>query len=95
VARDSVKDSAAAIAVGTDHDGGTVVVACSVGIDLDVVPSGADARLALAPDARLVVVVPERDAHPVTQRLAAALSHPAEVVAVPGDWRSPGGGERP
>ena len=92
VPRDSVKDTGAAIAVGVDPDGSTVVVACSVGIDLDVVPSGADARLALDPTARLVVVVPERDDHPVTRRLAEALAAPAEIVAVPGDWRSPSAG---
>jgi hypothetical protein len=93
VRRESVKDTGAAIAVGTDPAGRTVVVACSVGIDLDAVPAGADARLALDPRARLLIVVPERDDHPVTRRLAAALADPAEVVAVPGDWRAPTEGE--
>jgi hypothetical protein len=64
-----------------------VVVACSVGIDLDLVPSAADARLLLDPDAELLVVVPERDAHPVTRALAARLRHPATVVPLEGDWR--------
>jgi len=54
----------------------------------DAVPAAADARLLLAPDADLLVVVPERDAHPVTQALAARLTRPAEVVALPGDWRA-------
>ncbi|HEY6533077.1 MAG TPA: hypothetical protein VIY72_12270, partial [Acidimicrobiales bacterium] len=85
--RDSVKDTAAAIAVGTDLEGAPVVVACSVGIDLDLVPAAADARAAIAPEARLLVVVPERDDHPVTRHLAADLADPAEVVALPGDWR--------
>jgi hypothetical protein len=88
VRRDSVKDTGASIAVGTDLEGQPVVVACSVGIDLDVVPAAADARLSLDPGARLLVVLPERDDHPVTRRLAAGLVDPAEVVAVPGDWRS-------
>lgn len=95
IRRDSVKDVGASIAVGTDPDGRTVVVACSVGIDLDVVPAGADARLALDPRARLVIVVPERDDHPVTRMLAAALTDPAEVVPVPGDWRAPNESETP
>ena len=95
VRRESVKDAGAAIGVGTDADGRTVVVACSVGIDLDVVPAGADARLALDPAARLLIVVPERDDHPVTRRLAAALTDPAEVVALPGDWRVPTESEAP
>jgi hypothetical protein len=64
------------------------VVVCSVGVDLDLVPAAAEARLALAPDARLLLVVPERDDHPVTRALAKRLKHPAEVVAVSGDWRS-------
>jgi hypothetical protein len=89
VARDSLKDVVPAIAVGEDGEG-TVVVACSVGIDLDLVPAAADARLVHAPHARLVVVVPERDDHPVTRRLAASLSEPAEVVTVPSDWRRVG-----
>jgi hypothetical protein len=65
-----------------------VVAVCSVGVDLDLVPTGADVRLAHAPDARLALVVPARDAVAVTRGLAAALSHPAEVVPVDGDWRA-------
>lgn len=87
VPRTSVKEVAAAVAMGTDPDGGTVVVACSVGIDLDLVPAAADARLAHAPDARLVLVVPARDAHPATRRLASALHRTAQIVELEGDWR--------
>jgi hypothetical protein len=87
LARDGLKDVAPAVAFGEDAAGGAVVVACSVGIDLDLVPAAADARLANAPDARLVVVVPERDDHPVTRRLAASLAQPAEIVTVPTAWR--------
>jgi hypothetical protein len=64
------------------------VLVCSVGVDLDLVPAAAEARLALAPDARLLLAVPERDDHPATRALAKRLKHPAEVVAVSGDWRS-------
>ena len=71
-----------AAAVGDD-----VVVVCSTGIDLDLVPTAADARLSCAPDARLLLVVPEGDDHPVTHALAAMLREPAEVATVPGDWR--------
>ena len=68
--------------------GAEVVVACSVGVHLDLVPAAADARQALAPDARLLLVVPERDAHPVTRALAERLVAPAELVPVAGDWRT-------
>ena len=40
--------------------------------------------------ARLVVAVPAGDDHGVTRALAAALSAPAELRTVPGDWREIG-----
>jgi hypothetical protein len=45
------------------------------------VPAAADVRLVDGRDARLVLVVPEADRHPVTLALAAALERPAEVVS--------------
>ena len=87
VARSNVKDAVPAAAVGTDVDGRSVVVVCSTGIDLDLVPLAADVRMAHAPDARLVLVLPERDAHAVTRALAAALTEPADLVPLPEDWR--------
>jgi hypothetical protein len=67
--------------------GDGVVVAFSVGVDADLVPSAADARAMYAPpDAELVLVVPEADAVPNTYRLAAALKQPARVVTVPNNW---------
>jgi len=87
--RANLAQPSVAPAVGTDAAGGPVVAVCSVGIDLDLVPAAADVRLAHAPeDARLVLVLPERDDHPVTRALAAALRHPAGVETVPGDWRA-------
>ncbi|CAN5713919.1 hypothetical protein BH20ACT2_BH20ACT2_11540 [soil metagenome] len=70
--------------------GDGVVAVCSTGIDLELVPAAADARHVHAADARLVLVVPEADAHPVTRRLAARLDRPAEVVTVRADWRTVG-----
>ncbi|MEY2447211.1 MAG: hypothetical protein QOH79_687 [Acidimicrobiaceae bacterium] len=72
-----------AVAIGPD-----AVVVLSVGVDLDLVPAAAEARLALDPGARLLLVVPERDDHAATRALAQRLTRPAEVVALPGDWRS-------
>lgn len=77
-----------AVALGAGDDGSPVVVACSVGVAADLVPTAADARALLAPEARLVLAVPERDDHPVTRRLAGRLRTPAEVVGIPGDWRA-------
>jgi len=87
LARESVKDVVAAGAVGADAAGDPVVVAASVGIDLDLVPTAAELRAVHAPGARLLLVVPERDDHPVTRAVAARLREPAEVVTVPADWR--------
>jgi hypothetical protein len=35
-----------------------------------------------------VVVLPEGDVHAVTVALAAQLAEPADLVAIPGDWRA-------
>lgn len=83
VLRDDLRVSAPAPAIGEGADGRPVVVVCSTGIDLDLVPAAADVRLASGvPDARLVLVVPPRDDHPAIRRLAAGLRHRAEVQAV-------------
>jgi hypothetical protein len=84
--RVGLRDATVAIAVGERSDGTPVVVATSVGVDLEAVPDAADARLRHAPDADLVVVVPARDDHPVTRDLAAMLARPATVTAVDGPW---------
>ncbi len=89
VGRTSLLGSGVASALGTDPDGGAVVVTCTTGVDLDLVPAAADDRAAVAPAARLVLVVPARDALPTTAALAAALVHPAEVVPLDGEWRIP------
>jgi len=86
--RPNLSERDIAVASGRDADGAPVVVACSVGIAVDLVPTAADAREVIAPEARLLLAVPERDDHPGTRRLAARLQRPAEVVAVPGDWRA-------
>ena len=48
VPRISVKDASPCVATGRTADGEDVVVVCSAGVDLDVVPFAADAREALA-----------------------------------------------
>lgn len=83
VPRTNVKDAVPCVAVGSDPSGAPVVVVCSVGIDLDLVPFAADARARHAPEARLVLAVPERDVVAVTTALAARLAVPAEVIGLP------------
>jgi len=80
-----LRATAVAPAVG---DG--LVVVCSVGIDPNLVPAAADVRAIHAPDAELVLVVPEGDAPSPVHQLAAALKRPARVVTVPQNWRALG-----
>jgi len=83
VPRLNLKDPVPCVATGVDDSGAPIVVVCSVGIDLDVVPFAADAwAAAFRPDARLVIAIPQRDDHPVTRALVTRLCHPSEVVAV-------------
>ena len=97
--RPNLTERDVALAVGEDTAGDPVVVACSVGIALDLVPTAADGRLTIdadggmhadTPPSRLLLAVPERDDHPGTRRLAARLRSPATVAPVPGDWRAAG-----
>lgn len=84
-----------AAALGTDGDGQPVLVVCSTGVDPDLVPTAADARLALSVGSqsvgseppRLVLAMPEQDDHPLTRALAATLAEPAEVRPVKSSWR--------
>lgn len=90
VERTSVGDDGGAFAVGHDAAGSAVVVGCSVGVDLDLVPAAADVRLVAdarsGSSSRLVLVLPTRDDLAVTRRLAALLGAPATIVTVPDDW---------
>jgi hypothetical protein len=78
--RANVKDPVPAVATGVTAAGEPLVVVCSTGIDLDLVPFALDARAMHHPDAELVLVVPARDASPVTASLAAAACRPPTIV---------------
>ena len=80
-------------AVGVSSStGGPVVVVCSVGVDLDLVPTAADCRLLYGSgDAELWLVLPEGDDLPITRSLAGRLDPPARVVTVPRGWEDAGG----
>ena len=81
--RQNLKDPVPCVAIGDGTSGQPMVVVCSTGIDIDVVPFAADARLFHgAPDTELVIAVPERDATSLTRQLAATLRHPARVIGL-------------
>lgn len=87
VAREDLRQLAQAPAAGVDLEGRPLLVVCSVGIDVDLVPAAADAWLADGRQPRLVFCLPEGDDHPVTRDLVSALVMPAEIVTVPEEWR--------
>lgn len=86
VPRVNLKDPVPCVAVGEDESGRTVVVVCASGVDLDLVPYAADARLAVAGpgvgDVRLVVATPSRDRVRVIGEIADLLRHSVEFVSV-------------
>jgi len=68
-------------------DEGRVLVVCSAGVDLDLVPTAAWLRSWAAPSAeRIVLVVPEGADQPILTDLAPLLPVPAEVLAVVPPW---------
>lgn len=82
-------EAGAAPAVGTTSTGRLVLVVCSVGVDLDLVPTAGDCRLfhgSTDPVPPLWLVVPDGDDLPVTSSLASRLSPAAEVRTVPRGW---------
>lgn len=86
VPRANLKDPVPCVATGIGDDGEPVTVVCSTGIDLDVVPYAADARLALRESGvgggRLVVAMPPRDRIGLVDELADLLDQSASVVSV-------------
>ncbi len=88
LARAGPKDSSPAVAYGLTPEGRRLVVVTCVGIDLDVVPFAADARLLLDPDAELTIALPRRDVHKAIRAMAAKLRHPAQIVEIDDGWRA-------
>lgn len=75
---------------GATSNGGRVLVVCSAGIDLDLVPTAAWLRAWAAPAAeRIVLVVPVGDDLPIVKDMAALLPVPVTVVAVAPPWQDP------
>ena len=72
---------------GARAEGGRVLVVCSAGVDLDLVPTAAWLRAWAAPSAeRIVLVVPVGADQPILSDLARLLPVPAAVLAVVPPW---------
>lgn len=90
--RPNLRDPVPCVALGRRRDGRELVVVCSVGVDLDLIPYAADARLSQAAgepagrseEAAVLVVVPQRDLVPITAEIAARLRHPVELTSPAG-----------
>ncbi len=88
VPRPNVKERVPCTAIGRRQDGSGVVVVCSVGVDLDLVPYAIDARLAALHEegnepgaaGEVWLVTPPRDLVPVTAELAALAAQPLSLV---------------
>jgi hypothetical protein len=88
VIRTDLRQPAPAPAAGTDAaTGRPLLVVCSVGSDLDLVPATVDTWLADGREPLIRFVVPEGDDHRATRDLLAALRPTAELVTVGKDWR--------
>lgn len=85
VARSTVLGNVPSAAVGKTPDGQSVVVVCSSGIDLDVIPEASDYRQREAPDAALWVVIPERDRHAVTESLV-EITRDCTLLTITPPW---------
>ena len=83
--REGIKDTGIAAALGLSPSGERVLVACSVGIDLDAVPGAADLADQHRAD-RITMVVPDRDRHPIVQAVADRSRIPVDFVTAPEPW---------
>jgi hypothetical protein len=87
VPRPDIKRRAPCTARGLREDGTAVVIVCSSGVDLDLIPYATDARRTGAPSvdagtiAETMVVVPPRDLVPITAELAGLLSQAVVLVS--------------
>jgi hypothetical protein len=84
--RVNLKDPVPCVAAGIGTGGERVVIVCSSGIDLDLIPYAADARLALGGPGvggeRLVVALPSRDRIGLVGEIADRLRHSVSFVSV-------------
>ncbi len=89
VPRPGVKERAPCVARAERADGSPVLLVCSVGVDLDLVPYALDARLTTdrgAPGVggEVLLVAPARDLVPVTAELAGLADQALSLVPLSG-----------
>jgi len=86
VPRPNLKDPVPCVAIGRGDDGSPLVVVCSTGVELDLIPYAADARRARSTTGvgigQLKVVTPARDRLPVIEEIAGLLRHSVELVSI-------------
>ena len=70
------------VAIGTGLDGGSVVVVCTAGVDLDAIALAADTRAVLDPLAELVIAAPRRNLIAPVLAVGAVVDPPARFVAL-------------
>ena len=78
----SLRESQPAAAVGTLVSGGSVVVVCTAGVDLDLIALAEDTRRSVDPDADLVICGPGRNFLGPIRAVGALLERPPRFVAV-------------
>ncbi len=83
--RPGLMESQPAAALGRKADGSSVLVACTVGLDIGIAETAAGLAALHQPD-EVIVVVPPRDMHQRIVDAVAALSVPSTVVAIEGEW---------
>jgi len=84
--RPNVKDRLPCVARGERDEGDPVVLVCSVGVDLDLVPYAIDARRSTpgVDGGEVWLVAPQRDLVPVTAELAALADQALSLVPFSG-----------
>lgn len=85
-AADNVRDPYPAAAAGTDADGSEVLVVFGTGVDLSLVPIGADTRELYGGECELRFVLPAGDALAPIRRLVDTLVKPAELIEIDPEW---------
>ena len=83
--RPGLMEGQPAAALGSRSDGSSVLVTCTVGLDLGIAETTAGLAALHQPD-EIIVVVPPRDHHQRIIDSVAALAVPSRVVTIPGEW---------